>query len=139
MYVEDETPVSSAGLGPAPDRCGRRAPMLATRRGTGAGRVQRGFDDRRPSWLDNPAFVPADVTPRGLAGSHGAVLDVNRPEFGANFDSPDFGARGDHHDWDDDIDEPFDHRLGMDRDTRPRGRRIAGRWLRDSRPSPSVM
>jgi hypothetical protein len=119
MYFEDDTLGSSAGLVPA------------TRPGTGtgtAGRVQRGFDDRRPSWLANPAFVPADVSPRGLAGSHGTVLDVNRPELGANFDSPDFGARGDHPDWDDEIDEPFDHRLRMDRDTRPRGRRIAGRW-----------
>ncbi|MEV7629497.1 hypothetical protein [Actinoplanes sp. NPDC089786] len=123
MYHDEETPLSDADFVPVPDRGSRRVGMLATLRSPGAaGRVQRGFDDRRPGWLDDPAFVPADVTPRGLAGSHGAVLDVNRPELGANFDSPEFGARSDHADWDDEIDEPFDHRRGMGRGTRPRGR-----------------
>jgi hypothetical protein len=100
-----------------------------TRRGAGArGTLQRGFDDRRPSWLDNPAFVPADVTSRGLTGSHLAVLDVNRPELGANFDSPEFGVRNDRYERDDEIDEPFDHRSWINCDRRPRGRRTPGRW-----------
>ncbi|MFG1610696.1 hypothetical protein [Actinoplanes sp. NPDC049265] len=120
MRFEDETLVSNVGLVAAPDRRDRRTGSAA--------RVQRGFDDRRPSWLDNPAFVPADVSRRGLAGSHGTVLDVNRPELGANFDSPDFGVRRDHSDWDDEIDEPFDHRPALDRNTRRRGRRITGKW-----------
>jgi len=96
------------------------------RRGPANARTPRGgFDTERPAWLDDPDFVPTDVSQPDLAGPDGAVLDFNRPELGANFDAPEFSSasagrrrhapRPADDDWDDEIDEPFDHRAGMDR------------------------
>jgi hypothetical protein len=87
----------------------------------GDGGVQKGFDTERPSWLDDPDFVPTDVSGPDVAGHDSAVLDFNRPELGAAFDAPGHRwtgrdvHRAEDDDWDDEIDEPFDHRAGMDR------------------------
>jgi hypothetical protein len=79
------------------------------------------FDAQRPSWLDDPAFVPVDTSAPDLAGDDFADVDFNRPELAADFDSPEFpvGDRGVSRPADpwarsagrpDDIDEPYDHR-----------------------------
>jgi tetratricopeptide (TPR) repeat protein len=54
-------------------------------------RIQSAFDSARPGWLDDPDFVPPDVSGPNLAGPDSDLLDVNRPELGANFDEPDAG------------------------------------------------
>jgi hypothetical protein len=75
------------------------------------------FDTDRPGWLDDPDFTPVDTSRPNLAGDED--VDYNRPELGADFDAPDFPmsstgdlpAREDRFgDYDDDIDEPYDHR-----------------------------
>ena len=125
-------------------RSGGRAPepgydelaVRRQRRESGTPRARRGldaeprggFNAERPAWLDDPDFEPTDVSAPDLAGPDGAVLDFNRPELGANFDGPEFASSTPHRggsrrapvrreqdDWDDEIDEPFDHRVGMDR------------------------
>src|SRR3954452_9984842 len=101
------------------------------RRESGGGRAPRpGFDTQRPAWLGDPEFVPTDVSASDLAGPDSAVLDFNRPELGANFDGPEFPStavaarrgtprrgpvRPQDADGHDETDEPFDHRVGMDR------------------------
>jgi hypothetical protein len=103
------------------------------------GSVQKGFDTERPGWLDDPGFVPTDVSAPD-AGHDLAVLDFNRPELGGAFDAPAAGRwtgpdvphgvpdvvprvapRVEDDDWDDEIDEPYDHRAGMDRRSTVRG------------------
>ena len=86
------------------------------------GGVQKGFDSERPSWLDDPDFVPPDVSSPDVTAGHGSpVLDFNRPELGAAFDAPsrqwtaDSPPVADDDDWDDEIDEPYDHRVGTGR------------------------
>ncbi len=118
---------------PSPRRAGRPVDELAVRRrrrNTGPSRTPRGeFDSERPAWLDDPDFVPTDIT---QPDTEAAVLDFNRPELGSDFDNPEFpsggvpAARDD--DRYDDIDEPFDHRAGLDR--RPAPRRWRRRWPR---------
>lgn len=49
------------------------------------------FDTARPDWLDDPDFVPTD-TSQPLPDSE--VVDFNRPEFGADFDNPEFPGSG---------------------------------------------
>jgi hypothetical protein len=92
--------------------------------GARARRPQAAFDSQRPSWLDDPDFVPIDTSVPDLVGSEFADVDFNRPELGADFDAPEFpigdpaGAdprRSDDRfaefaDYEDDIDEPYDHR-----------------------------
>jgi hypothetical protein len=85
-----------------------------------ARRVKRAtFDAQRPSWLDDPDFVPIDTSRPNLAGDAYDDVDFNRPELGADFDSPEFPISGprqkddpyaEFSDYDDDIDQPYDHR-----------------------------
>jgi tetratricopeptide (TPR) repeat protein len=97
---------------------------LAARRQRRAGgsaprKPQAAFDSERPSWLDDPDFVPVDTSVPNLAGSEFADVDFNRPELGADFDAPDLFAqptarrRADdpYAAFPDDIDEPYDHRI----------------------------
>src|SRR5690349_15041811 len=77
---------------------------------------QVAFDSQRPSWLDDPDFVPIDTSQPNLAGDDFDDVDFNRPELGADFDAPDTFAdsaqrrHNDRYDLHDDIDEPYDHR-----------------------------
>ncbi|GID62595.1 hypothetical protein Acy02nite_04760 [Actinoplanes cyaneus] len=48
------------------------------------------FDDKRPSWLDDPNFVPIDTSVDNLSGNYFDDVDFNRPELGMDFDKPDF-------------------------------------------------
>ena len=85
-------------------------------------RPQVAFDTQRPSWLDDPDFVPIDTSQPNLAGDDFGSVDFNRPELGADFDAPDTTYADttyadtssrrpdDRYDPQDDIDEPFDHR-----------------------------
>jgi hypothetical protein len=137
---------SSAGSDVSRRPAGPDAPVdeLAVRRKRRQGRYrrpprrdgaeQKGFDTERPSWLDDPDFVPTDVSAPD-AGHDSAVLDFNRPELGGAFDAPVAGRWTGHgvpdvgprvaprldDDWDDEIDEPYDHRAGMDRRSTVRG------------------
>ncbi|HEY0000496.1 MAG TPA: hypothetical protein VGB74_08580, partial [Actinoplanes sp.] len=47
------------------------------------GQPQPSFDSERPSWLDDPDFVPIDTSVPNLAGSEFDDIDFNRPELGA--------------------------------------------------------
>jgi tetratricopeptide (TPR) repeat protein len=136
-----EAPDPGFAKRPAPDPGVDELAARRKRRGTGrrgsAKRqrpVQEGFDTERPGWLDDPDFVPIDVSAPDLAGPESAILDFNRPELGAGFDAPEFAAppaargrqrrsapRVEDDDWDDEIDEPYDHRTGMDRRSTVRG------------------
>ncbi|HWS38610.1 MAG TPA: hypothetical protein VN408_38480 [Actinoplanes sp.] len=48
------------------------------------------FDSERPSWLDEPDFVPVDTNVDNLVGDDFDDIDFNRPELGIDFDKPDF-------------------------------------------------
>ncbi|WP_157411393.1 hypothetical protein [Actinoplanes rectilineatus] len=48
------------------------------------------FDAQRPSWLDEPDFVPVDTSVDNLVGDEFDDIDFNRPELGVDFDKPDF-------------------------------------------------
>ncbi|MEU4428085.1 hypothetical protein AB0F81_46310, partial [Actinoplanes sp. NPDC024001] len=72
-------------------------PVIPTRRRSGqdaddgARRPKRAaFDSERPSWLDDPDFVPIDTSKPNLAGDDFDDVDFNRPELGVDFDKPDF-------------------------------------------------
>lgn len=67
----------------------RRSGKSPVRSGTEAPQGD-GFDSARPGWLDDPEFVPTDVSGPDLAGPDSEVLDFNRPELGANFDNPEY-------------------------------------------------
>ena len=69
--------------GPPPARTGSSSRSTSSR---------DGFDNARPDWLNDPDFVPTDVSAPDLAGPDSDVLDFNRPELGANFDNPEFSA-----------------------------------------------
>ena len=49
------------------------------------------FDMSRPGWLDRPDFLATDTSP---TDPEFEVVDFNRPEFGADFDNPEFPATG---------------------------------------------
>ncbi|WP_127553258.1 hypothetical protein [Actinoplanes sp. OR16] len=66
-------------------------PVIPTRRtGGDNAHAKRSFDDQRPSWLDDPDFVPIDTSKPNLVGDDFADVDFNRPELGVDFDKPDF-------------------------------------------------
>src|ERR1700754_4343061 len=95
---------SSAAPGEAVDELAARRQRRSVRRPQGP------FDAERPSWLNDPDFVPIDTSRPNLAGNEFDDVDFNRPELGADFDKPDFGAdagRRDERfgDFQDDIDE----------------------------------
>jgi hypothetical protein len=105
--------------GPVDELAARRE-----RRATGHGAPpgpqgpQVAFDSQRPSWLNDPDFVPIDTSVPNLAGSELDGIDFNRPELGADFDAPEFSITGRPRrderfgNYRDDIDEPYDHRAG---------------------------
>jgi hypothetical protein len=90
---------------------GRRTTMLGESVGA-MNPLSPCFDPVRPEWLGHPDFIPVDVEVPDLVGAEDAVVDMNRPEYGADFDSPDFGPRTYLGEWVDEIDEPYDHRPG---------------------------
>src|SRR5688572_14076373 len=51
------------GASPVDELAARRQ-----RRATGGGKPQAAFDSQRPSWLDDPEFVPIDTSAPNLAG-----------------------------------------------------------------------
>ncbi|MEU4562320.1 tetratricopeptide repeat protein [Actinoplanes sp. NPDC023936] len=69
-------------------------PVIPTRRTRGDGEApatrRAAFDERRPSWLDDPDFEPIDTSRPNLAGNDFDDVDFNRPELGVDFDKPDF-------------------------------------------------
>ncbi|HET6533483.1 MAG TPA: hypothetical protein VFH03_23090, partial [Actinoplanes sp.] len=74
----------------------RKKRSRANSRGTGTppatpGPARGDFDTARPGWLDDPDFVPTD-TSQPLPDSE--IVDFNRPEFGADFDNPEFPGSG---------------------------------------------
>jgi hypothetical protein len=47
---------------------------------------ERGFDPKRPEWLSQPGFAPADISQPLLTGPEAVDIDVTRPELWMNDD-----------------------------------------------------